>query len=578
MRKAVFLFILSAFGLQSAVLHADQVSQVRKAIERSTLNQPGTKPFHLKATIAPSFERDKDSGRTGEVEIWWLSPYKWRRDIRSSEFHQIEIVTDGKDWQKNEGDYFPEWLRETAIELISPVPDAEAVLQRVKDADARQLHFQTKQGVVSQTNIDWVTDTGTAEVKNIQRWSIALNPDNGRLLYTYGFGWGSEFKDYEKFHGLMIARTVNHGTPQVTAKVVILEDLASAPETLFEISKTQQAGAQLQTQLISETDLRKNLETTRPVSWPPLQDGVLEGNVTSWILVDRDGKVREMDGIVSENSAINDTGRQAIMNLHFKPFILNGAPVQVYSQITLPFKTTRPSGTDSFLSAKEYFERGRATGFPAAQPSGGYTLQAEFQLRDKDGQLEKGKYEDTWLSDSQWRREAWLGSSHFARTRSGDKRYRLAEGEQAALLEFLFRVLEPIPAIDTFVESDWRIRRDSVNGSSAIRLLSGYESPEGKLDPTQARGYWFDDRGLLLKTYFKGVETRRAEFQPFGTTQVARRIDVLKDDKLAILISVTRVSPLADAPESRFKLPGHEWERIFSPNRKYERQFTDEVR
>jgi hypothetical protein len=31
-------------------------------------------------------------------------------------------------------------------------------------------------------------------------------------------------------------------------------------------------------------------------------------------------------------------------------------------------------------------------------------------------------------------------------------------------------------------------------------VLAGYESSEGKLDPDQARGYWFDDSGSLLKT------------------------------------------------------------------------------
>src|SRR5271170_5868375 len=92
----------------------DLVKDVKKAVERSTLDQPGTKPFHLKATLAPSLERDKASGLTGEVEIWWVSPTKWKRELRSPEFHQLEVVDGARDWQKNEGDYFPEWLRETA--------------------------------------------------------------------------------------------------------------------------------------------------------------------------------------------------------------------------------------------------------------------------------------------------------------------------------------------------------------------------------------------------------------------------------------------------------------------------------
>src|SRR4029077_10293645 len=101
---------------------ADDVGAVKKAVERSTLNQPGTKPFHLKAALAPSRERDKDSGRSGEVEIWWASPTQWKHEVRSPEFHQIDIVNGSHEWQKSDGEYFPEWLREVAVALIEPVP------------------------------------------------------------------------------------------------------------------------------------------------------------------------------------------------------------------------------------------------------------------------------------------------------------------------------------------------------------------------------------------------------------------------------------------------------------------------
>src|ERR1700733_11702590 len=98
----------------------DMTGRVRKAVERSTLDQPGTKPFHLRAVLAPSFDRDKESHRTGEVEFWWASPTRWRREVRSPEFQQIEVVDGGRDWQKNEGDYFPEWLRVIAVALVKP--------------------------------------------------------------------------------------------------------------------------------------------------------------------------------------------------------------------------------------------------------------------------------------------------------------------------------------------------------------------------------------------------------------------------------------------------------------------------
>jgi hypothetical protein len=176
----------------------------------------------------------------------------------------------------------------------------------------------------------------------------------------------------------------------------------------------------------------------------------------------------------------------------------------------------------------------------------------------------KGQYIDTWLSDKRWRREASFSKSRYVRSRNDDKVYQLAEGEDAGLLGIVMRLMEPIPAIDTFVESDWRIRRDTVNGTPAVRVLSGYESPDGKLDAEQARGYWFDDTGSLLKTYFNGIETQRSEFQEFAGVRIARRVDVLKDGKLAMKIRVTEISPAENVPATTFELKGHEWTRAFT--------------
>ncbi len=501
MRGKRWIMMIAVLAIWPAAVQCeDMTGRVKKAVERSTLDQPGTKPFHLKAVLTPSFERDKDSGRTGDVEIWWASPNQWKREVRSPEFHQIEIVDGSHDWQKSDGNYYPQWLREAAVELIRPVP-LDQILEPLKKAEVRRLK--------DQINIDWTTTTGTAEVRNIQRWGVALRESSGELLYANGFGWGGEFKDYSDFHGRMVARTVNVGTPQVTAKVTTLEDLGTVAAGFFDATAKGGDPFPLKTQLVDEITLRKNLLPMEPPSWPPLPDGPLEGNVTTEVVIDREGSVRELGAIVSENSAVNDAGHKSLLALKFKPFLLDNVPVQAMSQITIPFKTVRPAGMETFESAHTYFDRGKQIGFPAAGAKP-YVLRAEFDAMSSDGKVEKGQYEDTWMSPTQWRREVSFAKSHCVRSRNGEKRYQLAEGPDAGLLQLVMRITEPIPAADTFVESDWRIKRDVVNHVKTIRVLAGYESPEGKLDAQQARGYWFDD------TWFAAENLLSWESKPSG--------------------------------------------------------------
>lgn len=340
----------------------DLTEQVRKAIQLSTLDQPGTM-FHLKATIVPTDERDKYSGRSGEIEIWWASPSQWRREVRSPEFHQIEIFNDGKEWQENEGDYFPEWLRETAVALVRPVPPVNEVLEAVKTAEVKKM-FGT-------IHIGWITNTGTAQVHNIERSEVDLDSKSGRLDFAAGLGWNGDFKDYREFHGRLIARQVissaaaatqvrariitsedpreaETAAPNLkwiavgaTATVTTLEDLGPVPEGFFDVEAKGESGSVLHTLLLDETTFRKNLLYIKPVTWPTVEDGALHGNVTTELVVDREGKVIEIFSVVSENNAMREVGMDAVANMRFRPFLENGVPVQVMSQFTLPFETHR---------------------------------------------------------------------------------------------------------------------------------------------------------------------------------------------------------------------------------------------
>jgi hypothetical protein len=366
----------------------------------------------------------------------------------------------------------------------------------------------------------------------------------------------------------MVARTVSVGSPEVTAKVTTLEDLRDIPPGLFDPESTGDDAALLHTVVVEETLLRKNLLPSEPVEWPALKDGPLEGGITTEVVIDRNGKVRELGSILSDNPGLSETAGRAIGSMQFSPYLQNGVAVQVVSRITMPFKTVRPAGVDAFDSAHDYFERGRQVSFPAAGNGPAYVLRAAFQARVTAGTVEEGKYVDTWKSDGEWRREATIGKSRLVRARHGETRYLLSEGPDAGLLRMVLKAMEPIQTIDTFVESDWRIKRDTVDDVKTIRVLAGYESPDGTLDPEQARGYWFDQNGKLVKTFLRGFETRRLDFQEFDGAQIAHNIRVLHNNALGMLIRVTDISAAGTLAENTFDLPGHKWTRAF----------TDEVR
>jgi TonB family protein len=316
----------------------DDSARVRKAVERSTLDQPGTKPFHLKAVLAPTRERDRDSGRTGEVEIWWQSPTRFRREVRSPQFHQIEIVDGEHRWQKNEGDYFPDWLRTTAVALVRPIPSLDEVLKMVEEADVKKL--------MGSTYYQWSVMSSDGNVQKGIGATVALTDSTGLLFYCGAPGWGAIYHDYRKFHDRIVGRPVGTGSPEVTARIITLEDLKDIPAEFF---NAQAAGADanpIETVMVDELSLRKHLLQPSPIIWPAVQNGPPQGVLTTQIVVDREGIVREIGTIVSDNPALDEAAQKAISTMRFTPFLVNGKPVQVDSRITMSFKTARPGGSE----------------------------------------------------------------------------------------------------------------------------------------------------------------------------------------------------------------------------------------
>ncbi len=407
--RSVWLGVVAMGWMVGTVASQDVIKEVRRAVEKSTLDQPGTKPFHLRASFGP-LRSDGDDAKSGSLEIWWESPGCWRRELHSREFSQIEIVKDGRDWQKNEGDFFPEWLREGAVAVVKPVPDLDHVLSQVKTAEVRVLF--------GETHISWV-DMGTDGTVSKGIGSALTLRRDGSFAGGSGIGWAFYVQhidggDYTDFHGRAVARQFEAGA---LVRVELLEDLKGTPADFFDAPAG--GDAPIRTLVVDEATERKNLIASSMPLWPPLEQGPLTGVTLSDVVIDRAGKVREVGTPVSDNPGLNGTAVDWIRGMRFKPMLLNGQPVQVVTTITLPFKTTRPAGMESFDSARSYFEKGREASFLAARGTTPYVLQAELTARDSSGAVEKGTYTDTWVSNLKWRREAVLGASRYVRARNG---------------------------------------------------------------------------------------------------------------------------------------------------------------
>ena len=246
--------------------------------------------------------------------------------------------------------------------------------------------------------------------------------------------------------------------------------------------------------------------------------------------------------------------RTRLLLLPFLSFFLTSVPAQ-----TAP----KPAPAKSeFEPAASYFQRGRAVGFPAAGKSP-YLLKATFQVPTELHGLATGRYIDTFVDATHWRREAWLGPSHLVRTQDGDKRYAESDGTEASVLLMVLHVLEPIPNLQNFDDSVWQFSHDKVGDVPTVRVAYGPENSMGELVPGEAQGFWFDAAGNLLRAVTGGVDVLRLDFAPFNGVNVAQTTVVrVASGGVAMRIKLGNISPITNRPpEWTFVVANHEWKR-----------------
>ena len=299
---------------------------VRTAAEKSTLAAPGSAPFHLRATITD--EKTHDPQWDATLEEWWQSPAVYRREFHSAAFHQLLIVNGSRVEEHSDGPVFPELLRNLAIELVTPVP-------RYDQLAALHQTVQSPDGSAGQIVATWEIPGSNGHTSKAIQASVAVSRQTG--LFTYGgdLDWDVALHDFADFHGLQIARRLTaqagHG-PTLTARVTLLDDIRTAPVSLFRVQQPTPFQQQLRVRVVPEEELRLHLLTKVEPDWPA---SLKPGALVARVVVDRTGQVRSVDDFYSDDPAAQPAAEAAILQWRFKPYLDHGAPVQVISTITM---------------------------------------------------------------------------------------------------------------------------------------------------------------------------------------------------------------------------------------------------
>jgi hypothetical protein len=337
---------------------------------QATLIEPGGTPFHLQAVIT----EPSDPNEHIEFEMFWVSPDKWRRTIKSREFSQTLIVNRDKVFEQDSGDYMPLAIQVLTTAMVDPRPIVEAL----------------RPGDLALTKANGRADeSGKVCVDSAAK--ICLKSPNGLTESLRGPGRSVTFAKYVPFNGKRVARfitfTLDHGD-SYQARVLTLGEFESQDDSQFSVAESTSIDKQIRSVVLSETELRTLSAQPVEIIWPQvLEDQQTSGITSYYVSLDRTGQVRETLPLTVAVERADDSARRQLMHWKFNPPAKDGIPVQAEGILTFHFDT-RAYGPKAILTNEEV--RKLASNivepeFPAAAPSGA-TCSIRIAV-DADGQV-----------------------------------------------------------------------------------------------------------------------------------------------------------------------------------------------
>jgi TonB family protein len=326
--------LLLTIGIVAAGVHASAQGPSEavknlfsKTVERSSLTTPGSPPFHLKLRV--SDDKKERPEFAAEIEIWWASPDKWRREIKSTVFSQTALQHGPHYAESSSGDYLPWWLHNVITETLDPLPLAELQSVNLSQLPADRC-------------LKW-DDTFAQGSDQIGITNLVCFNSDDTLKTVISRTAAAKFDNYRNFGPKKVARameswahTPDNKNVDLRTTVAYIESLQEIPE-LFAVSTDTPPNARLRFVNVPESALRDYVQP-EPVYRPqPVNPHVGRGTVLIDVTTDKHGHVRTASIKESAGKTLDDAALQAALQWEFTPSLMKGIAGPGWATIKFKF-------------------------------------------------------------------------------------------------------------------------------------------------------------------------------------------------------------------------------------------------
>lgn len=304
-------------------------------------SSPTLKPWHLKASYQ-LYDEKGDPTDKGTYEYWWASPDTYRSSWTRPGVEATDWHIQGKHYHLGTGQSLAFFERKMQSDLLSPLP-------RTEDLDPEKVRFDRQEEDFSGVKLPCVMVIhkmplhAQAQVVPIGMFpTFCFDPQHPILRAYHAFGATSVlYNKVARVQGMFLPRelAVFDGKRRVLTSTI--DSVAGLSPTAPDLTPSKDAiesTSVQRAQLSPEVAHGYLVKQVRPIYPQDAKSARIQGVVVLKALIGTDGRVHDLSVIDGPSPSLIGAAMLAVSQWEYKPYLLNGAPVEVETTLNVVFK------------------------------------------------------------------------------------------------------------------------------------------------------------------------------------------------------------------------------------------------
>jgi TonB family protein len=314
-------------GAQPAPLPKSPAQFMQLAWQQNGLHGDNLKPWHVRATWQVLDNKGQPQ-KQGVWEEWWVSPHEWKTFTNSPEGQETV-------WGSVQGVYSVghgslDWFEDLAEKMILQPASTERPLDklRFRAYDVRNHKVKLHCVRVNETAEEFCFDQGLPDLrtKTTPILQFAMN-------------------SMVQFQGRYVARDIYVARQDMPAIQIHIDELDSTTDESQIAPPPQARFVPPAPVLPGAVTAGRRISGDVPEYPFTAKQAHIQGTVALWAEIGKDGTIHHLE-VISGPSTLQQSALDAVKTWRYIPYLLNGEPVEVETQVNVVYELGGGAVTD----------------------------------------------------------------------------------------------------------------------------------------------------------------------------------------------------------------------------------------